>query len=109
MFNRLEKHGFGLKLEKCEFLQPCIEYLGHIVSKDGINPVQSKIEAIVNAATPENVQQLRSFLGLTNYYGKFIWNLATLLHPLNALLQANKKWHWSSECESDSTERPRIR
>ena len=99
VFNWLEKHGFRIKLEKCEFLQPCIEYLGHIVSKDGIKPVQSKIEAIVHAPTPENVQQLRSFLGLTNYYGKFIPNLATLLHPFNALLQANKKWHWSSECK----------
>ena len=44
------------------------------------------------------MQQLRSFLGLTNYYGKFIPNLATLLDPLNSLLQAKKKWKWTSEC-----------
>ena len=44
------------------------------------------------------MQLLRSFLGLTNYYGKFIPNLVTLLHPLNALLQANKEWKWTSEC-----------
>ena len=91
VFNRLEKHGFRLKLDKCEFLLKSIEYLGDVVSKDGIQPVTTKVEAIVNAPIPANVQQLRSFLGLTNYYGKFIPNLATLLHPLNVLLQANKK------------------
>ena len=98
VFNHLEKHGFRLKLEKCEFLLKSIEYLGHIVSKDGIQPVPTKVEAIVKAPIPVNVQQLRSFLGLTNYYWKFIPNLATLLHPLNALLQANKEWKWTSEC-----------
>ena len=67
VFIRLEKHGFRLKLEKCEFLQPSIEYLGHIICKEGIKPVPSKVEAIVNAQSPDNVQQLRSFLGLTNY------------------------------------------
>ena len=75
VLSHLEKHGFKLKLEKCEFLLKNIEYLGHIVSKDGIQPVPTKVEAIVNAPTPTNVQQLRSFLGLTNYYGKFIQKL----------------------------------
>ena len=98
VFSRLEKHGFKLKLEKCEFLTAHIEYLGHVVSKEGIHPIPSKVEAIVNAPTPANVQQLRSFLGLINYYGKFIPNLATLLHPLNALLHTSRNWHWSPEC-----------
>ena len=98
VFSRLDKHGFRLKLEKCEFLLSRIEYLGHIISKEGIQPVPSKVEAIVNAPTPVNVQQLRSFLGLLNYYGKFIPSLATLLHPLNALLQVKKQWKWSHEC-----------
>ena len=98
MLTHLEKHGFRLKLEKCEFLLTCIKYLGHVISKDGIQPVPSKVEAIVNAPISVNIQQLRSFLGLINYYGKFIPNLSTLLHPLNALLQANKKWEWTSDC-----------
>ena len=70
----------------------CIEYLGHIISQNGIRPVPSKVDAIINAPKPSNVQQLRSFLGLVNYYGKFIPNTSTLLHPLNSLLQADKKW-----------------
>ena len=98
VFTRLTTHGFRLKLEKCEFLLKSIEYLGHVITKDGIEPVPSKVEAIVKAPPPANVQQLRSFLGLINYYGKFIPNLSTLLHPLNSLLQSNKKWCWSTEC-----------
>ena len=64
VFSRLENHGFQLKLEKCEFLLTCIEYLGHIITSDGIKPVPSKVEAFVKAPKPVNVQQLRSFLGL---------------------------------------------
>ena len=61
--------------------------------------VSSKAAAIANAPAPNNLQELHSFLGLLNYYGKFIPNLATILHPLNALLQADRKWEWSQECE----------
>ena len=99
VFARLEKHGFKLKQEKCEFLLRSIEYLGYIISQDGIQPVPTKVTAILNAPKPINVQQLCSFLGLVNYYGKFIPNLAALLHPLNALLRADRKWKWSPECD----------
>ena len=87
VFTRLTTHGFRLKLK---FLLKSIEYLGHVITKDSIEPVPSKVEAIVKAPPPANVHQLRSFLGLINYYGKFIPNLSTLLHPLNSLLQSNK-------------------
>ena len=57
----------------------------------------SKVDAIINAPKPSNVQQLGSFLALVNYNGKIVPNLSTLLHPLNSLLQADKKWEWSPE------------
>ena len=98
VFNRLDKHGFRLKKEKCEFLMSSIEYLGHRVDEHGIHPLPAKVQAITKAPTPANVQQLRSFLGLVNYYGKFIPNLATRLHPLNALLSVGTKWKLSEEC-----------
>lgn len=89
VFRCLEAHHFQLKQEKCQFLFSSVEYLGHQINWDGIQPLQSKVEAIVvNAPVPKNVQELRSFLGLLNYYGKFIPNLATILHPLNSLLRA---------------------
>ena len=98
VFVRLEKHGFRLKQEKCAFLLSAVEFLGHHISKDGIRVLPDKAEAIAEAPAPTNVTQLRSFLGLLNYYGKFIPNLSTTLHPLNALLRANTKWNWSPEC-----------
>lgn len=67
-------------------MQPSVEYLGYIVDKDGLHATPSKIEAIVNAPAPRCVSELRSFLGLVNYYGKFICHLSTLIQPLNRLL-----------------------
>ena len=98
VFNRLEKHGIRLKQEKCCFLLPRVEYLGHQISEEGIQPLANKVSAIIEAPTPKDLQQLRSFLGLVNYYGKFIPNLATLLQPLHSLLQTDTKWVWSQKC-----------
>ncbi len=64
-----------LKKEKCIFLAKSVEYLGHQISKNGIQALPSKVDAIARAPEPKNVQELRSFLGLLNYYGKFIMHL----------------------------------
>ena len=98
VFQRLEKHEFRLKQGKCEFLLPAIEYLDHQINKNGVQLLPSKVATIEQASTPTNIQELHSFLGLLNYYGKFIPNLSTILHPLNALLQADQKWIWNKEC-----------
>ena len=79
-------------------LAKSVEYLGHSITKDGISALPDKVEAIAKAPQPTNVQELRSFLGILRYYGKFIRNLATILHPLNQLLQTNRKWNWTQEC-----------
>ena len=99
VFKRLEQHGFRLKQEKCKFLLPVIEYLGHQISGNGVRPLVNKVDAIVKAPIPQDLQQLRSFLGLINYYGKFIPNLSTLLQPLNNLLKAATPWKFNSECK----------
>ena len=98
-FKRMEEHHFRLKKAKCNFMVQSVEYLGHQLDQEGIRAIPSKVEAIVNAPQPTNIQELRSFLGLINYYGKFIRNLSSILHPLNCLLQANQKWEWTKECE----------
>jgi len=66
VFIPLTTHGFRLELEKCEFLLKSIEYLGHVITKEGIEPIPFKVEAIVKALPPASVQQLRSLLGLIN-------------------------------------------
>ena len=89
VLSRLQAHGVRLKREKCRFFQNSVEYLGHRISADGVHTTKSKVAAIEDAPTPKNVQELHSFLGLLNYYAKFIPNLASLLRPLHVLLQTD--------------------
>ncbi|KAL7865272.1 hypothetical protein SRHO_G00105190 [Serrasalmus rhombeus] len=96
---RLEEFGLRVQQEKCEFFKSSLEYLGHTIDVAGLHKSPDKIQAIVNAPAPINVSQLRSFLGLINYYARFVPNLATMLHPLIALLHKSVKWNWSVECE----------
>ena len=99
VLTRLEQAGVKLKKSKCVFLQPYVECLGHGLDDKGVHPIADKIEAIRNAPRPTDVRQLKSYLGLLNYYGKFMPNFSTLLHPLYALLQQNQPWVWSQACE----------
>ena len=82
-----------------QVLSPSIEYLGHKIDASGLHPLPDKIAAIVNAPRPHNITTLKAFLGLLNYYGKFIPNLATVLHPLYQLLSTKTEWEWTSERE----------
>ena len=85
---------FGIKLKKgkCQFLQIAVDYLGYHIDKDGLHPMASKVTAIVNAPEPKYLKELRAFLGLVNYYGKFVKQLSTIAQPLNQLLCKGMKW-----------------
>ena len=96
VLTRLEAAGLHLKQNKCAFLLPSVEYLGHKITADGLQPTEEKVRAIKEAPPPTNVSQLRSFLGLVNYYSKFLPNLANTLAPLYSLLQKTKKWSWGA-------------
>ena len=99
VLHQLQEHGVRLHKEKCLFFQESVEYLGHCVDSRGIHTSEKKVKAILVAPSPHNLQQLRSFLGLLNYYAKFLPDLASLLHPLHMLLRAKQLWHWSKACE----------
>ncbi|UYV65945.1 hypothetical protein LAZ67_3005963, partial [Cordylochernes scorpioides] len=99
VFLRLEKYNIKLKKDKCKFVQREIEYLGHLIKEDGIRPLDHKVQALQKAKCPTNISELRSFLGLVNYYGKFIPNLPDLLRPLHELLHKKNCWSWTKECE----------
>ena len=75
VMSKLEKCGVRVKQSKCEFLKDSVEYLGYKIDGQGQHPTHSKVDAIVSAPAPTNVSELRSFLGLLNYYGKFVANL----------------------------------
>ena len=70
-----------LKKEKCAYLLDEIEYLGHKITKEGLQPTESKVRAIAHAPVPTRVSELRFFLGLINYYGKFVLHLSTTAPP----------------------------
>lgn len=99
VIERLQEMGLTIKINKCRFLESSVSYLGFIIDKNGLHPDMSKVEAIIKAPTPTNITQLKAFLGLINYYGKFVPNLSTLLHPLYVLLKKNQTWIWSTDCE----------
>ena len=93
------KHGIRVKSSKCTFFQDSVEYLGHKITSEGLHTTTKKVDAIRLAPAPKNQRELRSFLGLLHYYGKFIPNLATLIHPLNSLLKTSTPWNWTEQCE----------
>lgn len=100
VLSRLEDYGLRLKQEKCLFFQESVEYPGHITDAAGLYKSPEKLRAVMEAPAPADVSQLRSFLGMLNYYGCFIPDLATDLKPLNELLSKETKWQWTSACES---------
>lgn len=97
MLQGLEQYGLRANLDKREFFKDQISFCGHVIDKDGLHKSDEKTNE--RAPKPENVSQLRSFLGLVNYYHSFLPNLASVLGPLNELLQNNKKWVWTTKCD----------
>ena len=97
VLERLDSAGMKLKKEKCAFCLPQVEYLGHIISEEGLRPSASKVRAIKEAPVPSSLSELKSFLGLVNYYSKFLSNAATILAPLYKLLKNSESWQWNNE------------
>lgn len=99
VLERLNEFNVKIKLEKCNFFKRSVSYLGHEISGDGIRPNKQKVEAIANAPHPQNVSQVKSYLGLINYYGRFLPNLSNELIALYKLTQKNVQFNWSQQCD----------
>ena len=97
VLERLDSAGMKLKKEKCAFCLPQVEYLGHIISAEGLCPAASKVKAIKEAPKPSSLSELKSFLGLVKYYAKFLPDSATILAPLYKLLRNSEPWRWDKE------------
>ena len=97
VLDRLKSAELMLKKTKCMFEVPSIVYLGHEIDAEGLHPLPDKIKAISKAAIPKNTTELKAFLGLMNYYSRFIPNLAGLLYPLYQLLNKSISWSWTTE------------
>ena len=97
VLQKLSEHNLRIKSFKCKFMQKSVEYLGQVVSAEGIQTSQQKVEEIQSLAPPKDQRSLRSLLGNVKHYGKFIPFLADLSAPLN--IQAIKKSCWSTDCD----------
>ena len=100
VFDRLSQHGLKLKLKKCNFVQSETNYLGFVISDKGIKPDASKVEAIRNMPNSTTVKHVRSFLGMCNYYRRFLPNFSEIAAPLVALTKKYAKCKWSSSCQA---------
>ena len=96
---KLRQADLRLKPQKCHFACQEVQYLGHRVSTEGIRPDPDKCAAIQKARRPHNVRTVRAFLGLCNYYRKFIKGHSAIARPLHKLLQRDAPFQWTTDCE----------
>ncbi|GJX38835.1 reverse transcriptase domain-containing protein [Tanacetum coccineum] len=93
----LKKEKLYAKFSKCEFWLQEVQFLGHVVNRDGIHVDPSKVESVKNWKTPESSTEIRSFLGLAGYYRRFIENFSKIAKPLTLLTQKNKTYVWGDK------------
>lgn len=97
LLGRLQTARLLLQPDKCRFLQTSVNYLGHVISQDGLCPDPGKINAVKNFPVPTNARKIKEFLGLIGYYRRFIPNFASMSRPLTQLLKKGQLFCWSDE------------
>ena len=108
LFKRFDEYGIIINLAKCEFGVSEIKFLGYTVTAEGIKPLAERVDAIVKVPLPATVKDLRRYLGMINFYRRFIPGAAKILQPLNNLLKGTKKCNasieWSEQTEKSFRE-----
>ena len=94
----LKEHQLYAKVRKCDFYRDRIQYLGHIISEEGISMDPENIESIMNWPTPRNVTYVRSFMGLVGYYRTFIKGFSKVAHSITSLQKKGIKFEWTPRC-----------
>jgi hypothetical protein len=103
VFSILQANNFYLKDYKCSFAQTQIEYLGHVISGDGVATDPTKIKAVESWPQPKDIMQVRAFLGLAGYYRKFIRHYGQISKPLSDLLKKNTQFIWTPQHQQCSS------
>ena len=97
VLQRLREANLKLQPDKCEFLRKEVNYLGHVISEDGISPDPAKLQAIRDFPEPQKVKDVQSFIGLAGYYRKFIKEFSKIAKPLTKLTKKTEKFAWAAE------------
>ena len=99
IFQKLKEAGLKLKRSKCDFMKTQIQYLGHLISSDGIQPLSEKLGSIKNMPAPWSMKKVKQFLGLAGYYCKFVPWFSDLSRPLTRLTWKDVLLEWTKECQ----------
>ena len=99
IFKKLREYGLKMKREKSDFFKKHLQYLGHLVSEEGFEPLPEKIKSIKNMPPPKTAKEVKQFLGLAGYYRKFVPRFADLSRPLTNLTQQSVKFEWMEKCQ----------
>ena len=97
IFQRLKEAGLKLQRSKCEFMKTQIQYLRHLISSSGIEPLPEKLESIKNMPAPRSPKEVKEFLGLAEYYHKFVLRFSDLSRPLTRLTRKDVLFEWTKE------------
>ena len=100
----LRKEKLYAKFSKCEFWLREVQFLGHVVSSEGIKVDPTKIEVVLNWERPRTPTEVRSFMGLVGYYRRFVKDFAKIATPLTKLTRKNEKFTWNDKCEESFQE-----
>ncbi|PIK54585.1 putative thy-1 membrane glycoprotein isoform X1 [Apostichopus japonicus] len=110
VFSRLHQHGLKVKPSKCHLMQPSVRYLGHVVSADGVATDPDKCKSIDEWPTPQNIRDVRCFLGLAGFYRRFVKDFSKIAAPLHGLTRIPKdennkgrsksRFEWTEDCQT---------
>ena len=103
VINRLRTAGLKLKPVKCHFICQQVEYLGHLITPNGISPNSARIQAVQDFPVPTSVKEVRQFVGLASYYRWFIREFARITEPLHSLTRKGAVFTWTDQCKEACT------
>jgi len=99
VLKRLEENDLFVKPEKCKWKVREVEFLGVVIGPKEVEMQREKVKEVLNWPAPRNVKEVQKFLGLANYYRRFIKNFARIAAPLHVLVRKEQKWKWEKEQE----------
>ncbi|CAG8695952.1 7919_t:CDS:1, partial [Ambispora gerdemannii] len=98
-FQRLQEARLRLNIDKCHFCKEQLEFLGHIITRNGIRPDPTKVKKVKEFPQPTNITELRGFLGLVSYNRRFIQGFSNIAEPMHRLLKKDQHYEWKEEHE----------